>query len=311
MTDPRATATTRCAHVALVGAPNAGKSTLLNTLVGERLALVSPKAQATRMPVVGVRTAGSVQLIFHDTAGLLEPRYELQRRMRAMAIRELDRADLILHLHPAPEAPAPALIEVVPEAGRIGAPVLTLYTKLDLISPAASRPATPGIHWISAERGDGMPELMADMERLAPAGAFEVDPDELGTQPMRFFVVEYLREAAFAVLEDELPYAFTAEVEEFREQASPVYIRATLYVERESQKGIVIGQRGQTLKAIGTHARQRLEALLGSKVFLDCHLKVEPRWRKDPDILTRWGFPAADAPGREAAGRQPRIRERP
>ncbi|MEO8032312.1 MAG: GTPase Era [Gemmatimonadota bacterium] len=302
---------TRCAHIALVGAPNVGKSTLLNALVGEHLALVSPKAQATRMPVVGVRTEGPVQLIFHDTPGLLEPKYLLQRRMRAAALRELESADLILHLHPAAEYPAPPLQQLVPEQTGIRAPVLTVYTKLDL----ASTPETAaGGHWISAETGAGLPALIAELESRAPAGEFQVDPDELGTQPMRFFVVEYLREAAFEMLEDEVPYAFTAEVEEFREHTTPVYIRATLYVERDSQKGIVIGQRGQTLKAIGTHARTRLEALLGTKVYLDCHLKVEPRWRKDPDILSRWGFPAAadeSNQGTPNSRRNPSPRERP
>jgi GTP-binding protein Era len=278
--------------VALVGAPNAGKSTLLNTLVGEHLALVSPKAQATRMPVIGVRTEGAVQLIFHDSPGLLEPKYLLQRRMRAAALREVENADLILYLHPAPQHPAPPLAELVPELARIRAPVLTVYTKSDL-GGARTTTDDAAAYWISAESGNGIGELISAVEARAPVGPFEVDPEELGTQPMRFFVVEYLREAAFDLLEDELPYAFTAEVEEFREQASPVYIRATLYVERDSQKGILIGERGQTLKAIGTHARTRLETLLGARVFLDCHVKVEPRWRKDPDLLTRWGIPAA------------------
>jgi len=298
MPDP--TLPTRCAHVALVGAPNAGKSTLLNTLVGEHLALVSPKAQATRMPVIGVRTEGSVQLIFHDSPGLLEPKYLLQRRMRAAALREVESADLILYLHPAPQSPAPPLAELVPELASIRAPVLTVYTKSDLGGARTDTDGTTAF-WISAESGEGIGELISAVEARASIRPFEVDPDELGTQPMRFFVVEYLREAAFALLEDELPYAFTAEVEEFREQASPVYIRATLYVERDSQKGILIGQRGQTLKAIGTHARTRLETLLGAKVFLDCHVKVEPRWRKDPDLLTRWGIPAAADERRQSA----------
>jgi GTP-binding protein Era len=285
---------TRCAHVALVGAPNVGKSSLLNALVGEHLAMVSPKAQATRLPTVGVRTSGLVQLIFHDTPGLLEPQYLLQRRMRAAALRELASADLVLHLHPAADAPAPALAELIPELPAGRAPILTIYTKQDLIPANRWPAAVPGTLLVSAETGTGLPELLTALERLAPVRPFEVDPEELGTQPMRFFVVEYLREAAFNTLEDELPYAFTAEVEEFREQASPVYIRATIYVERDSQKGIVIGQRGRTLKAIGTHARGRLETLLGSKVYLDCHVKVEPRWRKDPVLLTRWGFAAAE-----------------
>ena len=127
-----------------------------------------------------------------------------------------------------------------------------------------------------------------------PEAPFEFDPEDIGTQPLRFFVVEYLREAAFELLGEELPYSFTAEVEEFREQKRPVYIRVNLYVERESQKGIVIGHKGETLKRIGTHARERLEELLGEKVYLECWLKVLPKWRRDPAALARFGFPPSE-----------------
>ena len=283
----------RCAHIALVGAPNVGKSSLLNALIGEHLALVSPKAQATRLPVVGVRTEGDVQLIFHDTPGLLDPDYLLQKRMRSAALAELRRADIIVHLHPLAEAPAPPLAGLVSEMTLPAVPLLTAYTKSDLLPPSRL-PDLPSLSFaVSATTGDGLPALLEELARLAPVRSFEVDPDELGTQPMRFFVVEFLREAAFEQLEDEVPYSFTAEVEEYREQADPVYIRAVLYVERESQKGILIGQGGRTLKAIGTHARTRIEALLGARVYLDCWVKVQPKWRRDPVMLTRWGFPAA------------------
>jgi GTP-binding protein Era len=301
MTSPDAGLPQRCAHVALVGAPNVGKSSLLNALIGEHLALVSAKAQATRLPVVGVRTEGEVQLIFHDTPGLLDPEYLLQQRMRSAALAELRRADIIVHLHPLAEAPAPPLARLVPELALPAVPLLVAYTKSDrAASPrgpggAQEGPsAAPSLSFaISATTGAGLPALLGELARLAPIRPFEVDPDELGTQPMRFFVVEFLREAAFELLAEEVPYSFTAEVEEYREQADPVYIRAVLYVERESQKGILIGQGGRTLKAIGSHARARIEALLGTRVYLDCWVKVQPKWRRDPVLLTRWGFPAA------------------
>jgi GTP-binding protein Era len=125
-----------------------------------------------------------------------------------------------------------------------------------------------------------------------PEREFAYDPDDVGTQPMRFFVVEYLREAAFELLGDELPYSFTAEVEEFREAERPVYIRVTLFVERETQKAIVIGRSGATIKGIGAHARRRLEELIGAPVYLDCWVKTLPNWRKSSGALTRFGFPA-------------------
>jgi GTP-binding protein Era len=281
----------RCGHVALAGRPNVGKSSLLNALIGEPLAIVSPKAQATRLPVTGLRTEGEVQYIFHDLPGLLDPEYALQERMRALALEGVTRADVILYLHPAPEAPAPRLDQVAKLNRPPRSPVLTVYTKGDLLSPEARlRLAGDGIV-VSATTGEGIDALLATVATLLPEGEFAYPADDLGTQPMRFFAVEYLREAAFHHLEEELPYSFTAEIEEFRETTDPVYIRASLFVERDSQKGILIGHGGQTLKAIGTHARNRLEQLIGRKVFLETRVKVLPKWRRDPAQLGRFGFP--------------------
>lgn len=287
---------TRCGHVALAGAPNVGKSSLLNALVGAHLAMVSPKAQATRLPVVGIRTDPGVQYLFHDLPGLLDPAYLLQARMKALAIEELRRADVVLHLHPAPDAPAPALAELLgADAPPVTAPILTVYTKADLVQEAArERLRATGLP-VSAATGEGIDALLAAVAEHLPEGPFEASPDEVGTQPLRFFVVEYLREAAFDLLGDELPYAVTAEVEEFREHKTPVYIRVTVFVERESQKGIVIGQGGRTIRALGAHARARMEALLGEPVYLETWIKVLPRWRRDPATLARFGFPAAPA----------------
>ncbi len=279
-------------HIALTGVPNVGKSSLLNALVGQHLAIVSPKPQATRLPVIGLRTEGDTQFVFHDLPGLLEPRYLMQARMRLAALEELERATAILHLHPAPAAPAPAFETLAGLDAPPRAPVLVVYTKADTVAPAVRRQlASTGAAVVSAETGEGIPELLARLREMLPEGEFAFDPADIGTQPLRFFVVEYLREAAFEALEDELPYAFTAEVEEFRESSSPVYIRVTLFVERESQKGMIIGQGGRTIKAIGGHARKRLEALLGEQVFLDCWVKVLPNWRRDGAALSRLGFP--------------------
>jgi GTPase len=280
---------TRCGHVALAGAPNVGKSSLLNRLVGSHLAIVSPKAQTTRQPVIGLLTSESTQLVLHDLPGLLDPRYPLHERMLHAAHEALRQVHVILHLHPAGAAPAPPFWAltgsgVVPEV-----PVLTVYTKADLardsdrLAPEALR--------VSAETGEGITALLAAVETHLPVAPFAFDPEEIGTQPLRLFATEYVREAAFELLSDELPYAVAAEVEEFREHTRPMYIRVTLLVERESQKGIVIGRGGRTLKAIGLHARTRLEALIGAPIYLDCWVKVLPNWRRDRTALNRLGFP--------------------
>lgn len=288
------TAPTRCGHVALAGLPNVGKSSLLNALVGEHLAIVSPRAQATRLPVVGLRTDGAAQFVFHDLPGLLDPRYLMQTRMRAAAVAEVRRADVVLHLHPAPEAPAPDFATVAGLESPLRGTLLTVYTKGDLLD-AAGRAALAEERVVSATTGEGLPELLERMRAYLPVRPFEFDPDDLGTQPLRFFVVEYLREAAFELLADEVPYAFTAEVEEFREHTDPVYIRVHLYVERDSQKAILIGKGGRTIRDLGRLARTRLERLMERPVYLDCWVKVLPRWRRDPAALLRFGFPTEDA----------------
>jgi len=280
-------------HIAIAGVPNVGKSSLLNALVGQRLAMVSPKPQATRLPVVGLRTDADTQYVFHDLPGLLDPRYPLQSAMLAAAHAVLERVDVILHLHPALDAPAPGFEAVARLERTPRAPVLLGYTKGDLVSAEQSAElAASGAVVVSATTGAGLDRLLERLRSYLPARAFEFDPDDVGTQPVRFFVVEYVREAAFEVLDDELPYALSAEVEEFRENERPMYIRVTLFVERESQKGMVIGRGGGTLKAIGQRARSRLEELVQAPVYLDLWVKALPHWRKDPVALTRFGFPS-------------------
>ena len=283
---------TRCGTVVLAGRPNVGKSTLLNALVGEHLAIVSPKPQSTRLPVVGLLTRGDTQFIFTDSPGLLEPEYKLHEAMRAAALRALADAEVIAYLHPLPESPAPLLTQVAKLDRPPRAPIVTVYTKADLApaSPDLSRPLPPSTAAVSAVTGQGLDALLDMLRVVLPESPFHYDPDEMATQPTRFFAAEFIREAAFELLHEELPYSVAVEIDEFREGADPVYIRAVVYVERASQKGIVIGDGGRTIKALGQAARAKVEALLGTRVFLDLHVKVLPKWRRSDASLKRLGY---------------------
>jgi GTP-binding protein Era len=282
---------TRCGTVVLAGRPNVGKSSLLNALIGEHLAIVSPKPQSTRRPVVGLLTRDDTQYIFSDSPGLLEPEYKLHEAMRAAAVRAIAEADVIAYLHPLPEYPAPPL-EPVARLERVPhAPVVTVYTKADQVSPS-DRPTVRPSHEavVSAVTGEGLDALVAALRAHLPEGPFHYGPDEMATQPARFFAAEFVREAAFELLHAELPYSVAAEIDEFREGTRPVYIRAVVYVERASQKGIVIGAAGRTIKALGQAARAKIEALLGEPVFLELRVKVLPKWRRDAPALKRLGY---------------------
>jgi len=273
---------TKCGSVVLAGRPNVGKSTLLNALIGEHLAIVSPKPQSTRLPVVGLLTRGDTQFIFTDSPGLLEPEYRLHEAMRAAALRSIEAAEVIAYLHPLSEYPAPPLDRVAKLVRPPRAPVVTVYTKADLVPPATVV--------VSAITRQGLDALLDVLGGHLPDGPFHYDPDEMATQPMRFFAAEFVREAAFELLHEELPYSVAVEIDEFREGSEPVYIRAVVYVERDSQKGIVIGEGGRTIKALGAAARAKIAALLGGSVYLELHVKVLPKWRRHAPSLKRLGY---------------------
>ncbi len=297
---PPESSSTRFATVVLAGEPNVGKSTLLNVLVGEKLAIVSPKAQSTRSPVLGLVTDGDCQLLFVDPPGLLEPSCLMQEAMLECAIEALHGANAVLLLHPLSSGPAPALEELVPTFRVRSLPVATVFTKADMFDGTPIPTANEPFFVVSAETGQGVPELLDWCRLQAPPGEFRYDPEDIGTQPLQFFVAELVREAAFEHLEQELPYSIAASVDEFREDQEPVYIRVILYVERESQKGLVIGKDGRTIKAIGAAARSEVEGLLDERVYLDLWVKVLSKWRKSPRMLRMFGLPATSTKGKRA-----------
>ena len=296
----------RAGIVTLAGRPNAGKSTLLNRLVGEPLSITSPKPQSTRNRIVGIRTQGTdptapdaAQMVFFDTPGLLEPRDALQHSMRAGAREALADADVIVYLVDPTEGPVLPLEEAAGLTRLPKAPVLTAVNKIDLL-PAARRAEVSGTgadtFGISATTGDGVEQLLDRVVALLPESPFLYPAEDISTQPLRFFAAELVRETALEQLEQEVPHSLAVLVEDFREDRTPLYIRAVLYVERESQKGIILGHKGARIRELGRAARLKIERLVGQPVYLDLWIKVLPNWRRDPDLLKRLGY---DPAGRE------------
>ena len=284
---------TRAGIVTVVGKPNAGKSTLLNRIVGQKLAIVSPKPQSTRDRVVGILTDGDAQLVVYDTPGLLNPKYALQRAMRAAALEALRDADVIVHISDATDGKPEPLESAAGLTAPPSAPVIQALNKSDRLSRkdrAALADAVPEAALISATTGDGVPALLAAVRERLPESPFLYPEDDVSTQHLRFFVAELVRETALEQLGDEIPYSIACDIEEFREGKEPVYIRAVLYVERDSQKRIVIGTNGQRIRAIGQTARGKIELLLEQSVYLDLWVKVLPNWRKSPSALARFGY---------------------
>lgn len=279
--------------VALAGAPNVGKSSLLNRLIGQKLAITSPRPQSTRERVTGILTDHDTQIVFLDTPGLLEPGVALQHAMRAASLKALADGEIILHLAEATDHKVPALATLAGLAAPPAAPIIVVRTKADLLSPSARErlaAAHPDHVLVSAVTGEGLESLLAQVRDLLPEGPFLFPEDDVSTQHLRFFVSELIRETTLEQLEEEVPHAIACAIEEFREDRSPVYIRAVVFVERDSQKRIVIGHQGSRIREIGRAARLKIESLLGASVYLDLWVKVLPNWRRDRAALKRLGY---------------------
>jgi GTP-binding protein Era len=278
--------------VTVAGKPNVGKSTLLNRIVGQKLSITSPKPQSTRDRVVGIHTAGDAQMVILDTPGLLNPKYPLQEAMRSSAVRALQDADVVVYLADATEGTPPPLAEAAGLKSPLRAAVIIALNKSDALPVARRDELTRdgSAMLISALTGDGIPELMAQVATQLPESPFLYPDDEISTQPVRFFVAELVRETVLEQLHDEVPYSVAVQVEEFREDRSPLYIRAVIYVERDSQKAIIIGSKGAQIKKLGESARKKIEVFVGQQVYLDLWVKVLPNWRKNPGSLSRFGY---------------------
>jgi len=284
---------TRAGYVTVAGFPNAGKSSLLNRLVGDTLAITSSKAQSTRHRVVGIRTENDAQMIILDTPGLLEPRDTLHSAMRNAALSAVRDGDVIVHVVDATNRQVKSFVEAAALAQPPRAPIILALNKSDLLE-ASARTALAALHphaiLVSAATGDGVAALVAAITQRLPESPYLYPDDEISTQPVRFFCAEFVRETALEQLGDELPHALACEIEEFREGSTPLYIRAVLHVERDSQKRIVIGANGQQIKKLGKVARTKIERFVGQSVYLDLWVKVLPNWRRNRSAVLRLGY---------------------
>lgn len=284
---------TRAGFVAVVGKPNAGKSTLLNRLVGQKLSITSPKPQSTRDRVVGIVKRGEAQIILLDTPGLLNPKYALQESMQNAAVKALEDADVIVYLVDGSDGMPVPLTEAASLKQEPKAPVITAINKSDLLDKNEReklRALLPDAMWMSALTGDEVDLLLDAVVEKLPESPFLYPEDEVSTQSVRFFVGEMIRETTLELLHEEIPYSIACEVEEYREGRSPLFIRAVVYVERESQKGMVVGSRGSMIKKIGENSRKKIESFVGEKVYLELQVKVLENWRKKAGSLQRFGY---------------------
>ncbi|MDR6291211.1 MULTISPECIES: GTPase Era [Inquilinus] len=295
------TEATRCGFVALIGAPNAGKSTLLNTLVGTKVAIVSPKVQTTRSRVLGILTEGQAQVIFVDTPGIFKPKRRLDRAMVAAAWAGAAEGDLVLLLVDASKKgvreETRGIIEKLAQTKR---QAILILNKIDavrreiLLALAAELNASgvfTDTFMISALTGDGVQDLRTSLAERLPEGPWLFPEDQVSDMPMRLLAAEITREKLFIRLQQELPYAVAVETEDWEEQADgSVRIAQVIYVQRPGQKAIVLGHGGQMIKAIGTAARLELEEITEQRVHLSLFVKVRENWLDDPARYSTWGL---------------------
>jgi GTPase len=289
----------RSGFVSIVGRPNVGKSTLANRLVGQKVAIVSSRPQTTRNRILAVVNRPGGQIVLFDTPGIHKPQHRLNQRMVDIAVRSLGQAEVALWMVDVSEAIGPGDRYVCDLLARSRLPVVIGVNKIDRVRKPEILPVMAALHRlmeaaeivpISALEGDGCEVLVETLLDRLPAGHPLYPEDFLSDQAERFFVSELVRERILENTRDELPYSTGVLVESFKEDGALVRIEAVILVERESQKGIVIGKGGQRLKQIGTEARREIEEFLASRVYLGLFVKVEPAWREDPHLLGQMGL---------------------
>ena len=299
MTEPEGAPGFRSGFVSVVGRPNVGKSTLVNRLVGQKVSIVSDKPQTTRNRILAVLNPPGGQIVLFDTPGLHKPTHAMNRRMVDLAQKSLGQVDLALWVLDAREGYTPAERHVRDLLGKTRLPVILVVNKIDalpklqvlpLIDRCRSLLDFADIVPVSAKTGDNVDRLIEVVLGHLPEGPPLYPEEFLTDQPERFFVAEIVREKVLARTRDEIPYSAGVLIDSFKEERGMVRIEASLFVERDGQKAIVIGKGGDMLKAIGTDARKEIEEFLGSKVFLGLFVKVRPNWREDKGTLEEMGL---------------------
>ncbi len=297
--------TFRSGYVALIGEPNVGKSTLLNALLGQKLSIVTPKPQTTRHKIAGILNGKTYQIVFLDTPGLIKPKYTLQQVMMSFSSEAIEEADVIMLLVDASSRSVVSSVRSSPAiSGIFGSkkkPVFVVINKIDLVKKTDVLPLIKSFSEefpfdevipVSALMAENIDDLKETIVKYMPEGSAFYPEDYVSDRDERFFVSELIREEIFKVFKEEVPYSTTVEIEEFRDSDTErkTYIRAAVYVERDSQKGILIGKKGGALKRVGQNARAQIEEMIGHEVFLELFVKVEKEWRDDRGKIKRLGY---------------------
>lgn len=289
----------KAGFVNIVGNPNVGKSTLMNSLVGERISIITSKAQTTRHRIMGIVNTEDMQIVYSDTPGVLVPNYKLQESMLNFSQSALLDADILLYVTDVVESPTKNQ-SFLDKVAKETVPVLVVINKVDLLQNQAALEVLVE-EWkrllpkaeiipVSAQYKFNLDNLLRRIEELLPPSPPFFEKDALTDKPARFFVTEIIREKILLTYDKEIPYACEVAVEQFKEEEGRIHIMAVIYVERDSQKGIVIGKGGAALKKVGTLARKDIEAFFDKKVFLELYVKVEKDWRSRENKLKGFGY---------------------
>ena len=288
----------KAGFVNIVGNPNVGKSTLMNQLVGERISIATFKAQTTRHRIMGIVNEDDCQIVFSDTPGVLKPNYKMQEMMLAFSESALTDADILLYVTDVVENPEKNL-DFLNKVKRMQIPVLLLVNKIDetnqqqlgdIVSRWHTLLPNAEILPLSAKNKFGIDILLRRIKELLPASPAYFDKEQLTDKPAKFFVSEIIREKILLYYDKEIPYSVEVRVEQFKETETAIRINAVIYVERDSQKGIIIGHQGVALKKVNTEARKALEKFFAKKIFLETFVKVDKDWRSSQRELTSFGY---------------------